>query len=178
MCLPPKLSWPTIFEGDIFAKGGSFSFRRTRVNYIPAVTINYISNEEKEGRALSRVILNEVNEPIGVTSLTNINYEKRSCHLGSWLGKAYWGKGYNEKAKEQILDIAFNQLGLEIVFAGARAANIRSQKAQEKLPYITLNLSNLYPDEHQFLEEKENAPCVLHGFFKEDFLRFKKSIPS
>jgi hypothetical protein len=40
MCLPPKLSWRTIFEGDIFAKGGSFSFRRTWVNYIPAVTPN------------------------------------------------------------------------------------------------------------------------------------------
>ncbi|WP_230077282.1 hypothetical protein [Brevibacillus sedimenti] len=26
-------------EGDIFAKGGSFSFRRTWVNYIPAVTV-------------------------------------------------------------------------------------------------------------------------------------------
>lgn len=40
MCLPPKLSWRTIFEGDIFAKGGSFSFRRTWGNYIPAVTPN------------------------------------------------------------------------------------------------------------------------------------------
>ncbi|MDT3418265.1 hypothetical protein QO009_004199, partial [Brevibacillus aydinogluensis] len=26
------------YEGDIFAMGGSFSFRRTWVNYIPAVT--------------------------------------------------------------------------------------------------------------------------------------------
>ncbi|SHH49007.1 hypothetical protein SAMN02745177_02695, partial [Desulforamulus hydrothermalis Lam5 = DSM 18033] len=30
------------YEGDIFAKGGSFSFRRTWVNYIPAVTKAYL----------------------------------------------------------------------------------------------------------------------------------------
>lgn len=38
MCLPPKINVAVNTEGDIFAKGGSFSFRRTWVNYIPAVT--------------------------------------------------------------------------------------------------------------------------------------------
>jgi len=38
MCLPPKINLAVNYEGDIFAMGGSFSFRRTWVNYIPAVT--------------------------------------------------------------------------------------------------------------------------------------------
>ncbi|SFA87205.1 MULTISPECIES: GNAT family N-acetyltransferase [unclassified Bacillus (in: firmicutes)] len=135
--------------------------------------ITHIINEEKEGRAVSRVILDDRLEPIGLTTLMSINHDKRSCHLGSWLGKDYWGKGYNQEAKEQILEIAFEQLGLERVFAGARAENIRSQKAQEKLPYITLNVQDLYPQELETLEKKEKVPCVLHAFFKEDFLKYK-----
>ena len=36
---PSEINLPVKSEGDIFAKGGSFSFRRTWVNYIPAVTL-------------------------------------------------------------------------------------------------------------------------------------------
>ncbi|HYK72328.1 MAG TPA: GNAT family N-acetyltransferase [Pseudoneobacillus sp.] len=133
--------------------------------------INHIINEEKEGKAISRVIVNEENEVIGVTSLINIDHDKRHCSIGSWIGKEYWGKGYNQKAKEEILKIAFEQLDLDVVLAGARAANIRSQKAQEKLPYITLNVEKLYPEEHQKLEEKEKVSCVLNCVTKEDFFK-------
>ncbi|WP_442593767.1 GNAT family N-acetyltransferase [Neobacillus sp. D3-1R] len=133
--------------------------------------IIHIINEEKEGKSISRVILNQDNEVIGVTTLMNINQEKRQCHIGSWIGKEYWGKGYNQKAKEEILKVAFKQLDLDVVLAGARKVNIRSQKAQEKLPYISLNVEKHYPEEHKQLEEKEKVPCVLNCVTKENFLK-------
>lgn len=138
--------------------------------------INHIINEEKEGKAISRIITNEENEVIGITSLININHDHRYCHMGSWIGKEYWGKGYNQKAKEEILKIAFDELKLDVVILGARTANIRSQKAQEKLPYITLNVENLYPEEHQKLEEKEKVPCVLNCVTKENFFKHTQSL--
>lgn len=131
-------------------------------------------NEEKEGKTISRLILNEDNQLIGITTLMFIDKIKKSCHIGTWIGYEYWGKGYNLLSKIGILKIAFEELNLEIVFAGARSCNIRSQKAQEKLPFIRLNVENDFPKEHAFLEAKENQPCVLHAFFKKDFEQFIK----
>jgi RimJ/RimL family protein N-acetyltransferase len=134
--------------------------------------LHYIIEAEEEGREVSRVILNEQDQVIGVTSLMKIDPEKRRCHIGSWLGHEYWGKGYNDASKRAILDIAFNELNMEHVFAGARKVNIRSQKAQEKLPYIKLHVEEDFPEEHEWLEKKEKQECVLHAFYREDFLNY------
>ncbi|MFY0544545.1 GNAT family N-acetyltransferase [Brevibacillus sp. H7] len=134
--------------------------------------IRFISEEEQEGKSISRVVFNENDELIGITTLMFIDREKRRCHIGSWLGKDYWGKGYNQQAKEAILRIAFLDLELDVVFAGAKQSNIRSQKAQEKLPYVSLNVEGEYPEEHEHLENRVKQPCVLHAFKREDFLRY------
>ncbi|ATP40150.1 GNAT family N-acetyltransferase [Solibacillus sp. R5-41] len=129
-------------------------------------------DEEKEGKTVSRLILNEEGKLIGITTLMFIDRTKNSCHIGSWIGYEYWGEGYNLLSKIAILKIAFCELQLDIVFAGARNINIRSQKAQQKLPFIRLNVENDFPQEHKFLEKKQKQPCVLHAFHKNDFIQF------
>ena len=129
-------------------------------------------DEERDGRTVSRLILNEEDKLIGITTLMFIDKEKNSCHIGSWIGHDYWGKGYNLLSKIEILKIAFNELKLDIVFAGARNVNIRSQKAQEKLPFIRLNVEKDFPQEHAFLVTKEKQPCVLHAFYRNDFIHY------
>jgi RimJ/RimL family protein N-acetyltransferase len=137
--------------------------------------IQHITQEEQAGKSVSRVIFNENDELIGVTTLMFINRELRRCHIGSWLGKEYWGKGYNQLAKEAILRIAFLELELDVVFAGAKQSNIRSQKAQEKLPYVSLHVEGEFPEEHEHLENRVKHPCVLHAFKRGDFLRYLAS---
>ncbi|KOS66922.1 GNAT family acetyltransferase [Lysinibacillus contaminans] len=142
-------------------------------------TINFIKREcvdEEEGKTVPRVVLDEEGQVIGVTTLMFIDHQKKSCHIGSWLGYEFWGKGYNLEAKIAILEIAFFELGLERVFAGAREVNIRSKKAQEKLPFIRLNVEKDYPQEHAWLEIKEKQRCVLNVFEREDFIRFRTSL--
>lgn len=142
-------------------------------------TINFIKRErvdEEAGKTVPRVVLNEEGQVIGVTALMFIDHEKKSCHIGSWLGYEFWGKGYNLEAKIAILEIAFFKLGLERVFAGARKVNIRSQKAQEKLPFIRLGVEREYPKEHSWLEVKEKQPCVLNVFERKDFVRYRTSL--
>jgi RimJ/RimL family protein N-acetyltransferase len=135
-----------------------------------------VIEEEKEGKTVSRVILNERDELIGVTTLMFINRDKKRCHMGTWIGHEYWGLGYNLASKIEILKIAFQQLGMEHVFAGAKKVNMRSRKAQEKLPFIRLNVEELFPEEHAFLENRTKQPCVLHAFFREDFERYINEI--
>lgn len=128
--------------------------------------------EERQKKSLSRVIVNAENEIIGLTTLKHINYEKKQSHIGSWLGYPYWGKGYNEAAKKEIFKIAFLDLQLSYVFAGAKTNNIRSLKAQEKLPYISLHVENKFPDEHAALEKEVRSPCSLHVVSHEKFLNW------
>lgn len=130
--------------------------------------------EEHQKKSLSRVVLNEENEIIGLTTLKHINYEKKQSHIGSWLGHPYWGKGYNEAAKKEIFKIAFLDLQLTYVFAGAKTNNIRSLKAQEKLPYISLHVENKFPEEHAALEKEVKSPCSLHGVSRKIFLNWLK----
>ncbi|WP_342441864.1 GNAT family N-acetyltransferase [Lysinibacillus sp. FSL K6-0057] len=142
-------------------------------------TIHFIKREridEEEGKTVPRVVLNEEGQVIGVTSLMFIDHHKKSCHIGSWLGYQFWGKGYNLEAKKAILDIAFFELGLSRVFAGARKVNIRSQKAQEKLPFARVGVEKDYPEEHSWLEVKEKQPCVLNVFEREDYVRYRTSL--
>ncbi|MGB8956371.1 MAG: GNAT family N-acetyltransferase [Tumebacillaceae bacterium] len=133
--------------------------------------IRNVIEKEEQGLQISRVILDEQGDVAGITDLMFINREEKHAHIGSWIRYDYWGKGYNQAAKEAILTIAFQQLGLEIVFAGARATNIRSQKAQEKLPYFSLHVQDEFPEQHLFLENKEKQPCVLHAVRRADFLQ-------
>lgn len=128
-----------------------------------------VREEEKAGTRIPRVILNEQHQLVGLTDLMFIDHAKKSCHIGTWIGQEYWGQGYNEASKNAILKLAFEELGLSRVFAGARTVNIRSQKAQEKLPFISLHVEAEFPEEHEALEAKEKQPCVLHVFRKENF---------
>ncbi|MGG0703998.1 GNAT family N-acetyltransferase [Bacillus paramobilis] len=125
--------------------------------------------EERQKRSLSRMIVNEENEIIGLTTLKHINYEKKQSHIGSLLGYPYWGKGYNEAAKFRI---AFLDLQLSYVFAGAKTNNVRSLKAQEKLPYISLHVEDRFPGEHSALENEVQSSCILHVVPREKFLNW------
>jgi len=134
--------------------------------------IKFMLAAEGKGTFYSRVILDENSELIGVTTLKEIDPEKKTTHIGSWLGKPYWGKGYNELAKAEILKAAFIDLGLDYVFAGAKKENVRSLKAQEKLPYITLGVEADFPEELEKLELETGSPCVLNVFEKGKFLKW------
>ncbi|WP_408641632.1 GNAT family N-acetyltransferase [Solibacillus palustris] len=134
--------------------------------------IGFILEQERLGKQYSRVILDETENLIGVITLKDIDDVNKTCHIGTWIGHQYWGKGYNELAKSEILHIAFTKLNLEYVFAGAKLINIRSQKAQEKLPYIRIGVESKFPEKHSKLESQVDSPCVLNVIEREMFLKW------
>ncbi|GEK33014.1 GNAT family N-acetyltransferase [Kurthia sibirica] len=134
--------------------------------------IREMNLEEMMGNHISRMIMNEDFELIGVITLNNRNDHSKTCHISTWLGVAYWGLGYNTLAKEKMLFFAFTELRMHTVFAGARVENFRSRKAQRKLPYITLYAEKKYPDELLSLERRENAYCLLNAIEQVDFMKW------
>jgi RimJ/RimL family protein N-acetyltransferase len=134
--------------------------------------IEFILEQEKLGKQYSRVILNEDEHLIGVITLKDINETNKTSHIGTWIGHQYWGRGYNSLAKSEILYTAFTVLNLEKIYAGAKLSNIRSQKAQEKLPYIRIGVQTEFPVEHKKLESQVKAPCILNVIEKDMFLKW------
>ncbi|CAM4135580.1 GNAT family protein [Geobacillus stearothermophilus] len=90
---------------------------------------------EERGELISRTILDEWGNPIGTISLFDI--QDGAGFLGTWLGKPYHGRGYNQRAKESFFHELFYELSIETVFLRIRKVNVRSIKAAEKLPYVT-----------------------------------------
>lgn len=89
---------------------------------------------EESGQLISRTILDEWETPIGTINLYDI--KDHAGFLGTWLGKPYHGKGYNQPAKEEFFKELFYEHGIETIYMRIRVENIRSQKAAEKLPYV------------------------------------------
>ena len=135
--------------------------------------IDFILYEEEHKKQLSRVILNEEDRLIGVITLKSISPYRRTAHIGTWIGADYWGEGYNQLAKQKMLDIAFYELGLEYVFAGATVQNIRSQKAQQKLPYMLIDVGDKFPDELEKIEAETLSDCILNMVTKESYLKYR-----
>ncbi|MGG0642571.1 GNAT family N-acetyltransferase [Sporosarcina gallistercoris] len=134
--------------------------------------IKFIKEQERLGKQYSRVILDESENLIGVITLKDIDNTNKTSHIGTWLGHPYWGQGYNLLAKKEILYIAFMELNLDYVFAGAEISNIRSMKSQEKLPFMKIEVQNEYLDEHKKLETEVGSPCILNVVEKEVFLKW------
>ncbi|WP_368506014.1 GNAT family N-acetyltransferase [Alkalihalophilus sp. As8PL] len=109
---------------------------------------------EERGELISRTIVDEWGEPIGTINLFDV--ANQSGFLGTWIGKPYFGKGYNQLAKDAFFDELFFQCEIQTVFMRIRKENIRSHKAAEKLPYTTL-ANELRPDIYQQINKQADV---------------------
>ncbi|EUJ44615.1 GNAT family N-acetyltransferase [Listeria riparia] len=78
------------------------------------------------------IILSEMGKLIGTIDL-RIDPATKSCCMGYALNKAFWGNGYMTEAGLALLDLAFNKLELERVFATHDVCNPASGKVMQRL---------------------------------------------
>lgn len=108
--------------------------------------------EEEKNICISRTILNELGHPIGTIDLYQI--DNKTGFLATWIGAPYFGKGYNQRAKEAFFAELFLQHEIETVFLKIRKQNIRSNKAVGKLPYVKL-ANDIYPEIYESINYAE-----------------------
>ncbi|MCR2807088.1 GNAT family N-acetyltransferase [Paenibacillus soyae] len=92
--------------------------------------------EEERKTCVSRTILDEMGRPIGTIELYNI--VDRVGFLATWIGAPYFGKGYNQRAKDAFFTELFMEQEIDTVFLKIRKQNTRSRMAAQKLPYAVL----------------------------------------
>ena len=115
--------------------------------------------EEANGTAISRTIIDEWGHPIGTISIFDV--DQGAGFLGTWIGKPYQGLGYNQKAKLQFLNELFFEHEFHTVFLRIRTENARSRAAALKLPYVLCA-----KESHPALYEEINQGVNKFDLFK------------
>jgi ribosomal-protein-alanine N-acetyltransferase len=102
---------------------------------------------------------------IGSVAL-HLEARHRRGELGYWFGKDYWGRGYCPEAVREVLDCAFQVLGLHKVTASHAAPNVASGRVLEKVGMAREG----YLREHVQKDERY-ADVVLYGLLREEWER-------
>lgn len=105
--------------------------------------ICYSLNEFAKGAEANYAIVNN-GKLLGIASLMRVDWENSTAELGIWLGKSFWGKGYNYEALNLLIDYAFGDLDFKSLTASMKTDNMRSFRTFQNLGfgYVT---SSTYP---------------------------------
>ncbi len=77
--------------------------------------------------------LKDTHEVIGNIAFVNVFEELNSVELGWVIGRPHWGRGYAPEAANKILDVLFDQVDVNCIFAKHDINNPKSGKAMQKL---------------------------------------------
>ena len=77
-------------------------------------------------------------EPVGAVGLmigatSRLTTSGLEAELGYWLGRPLWGRGYMPEAAGALVDHAFRDLRLDVVWSGYYEGNEQSRRVQEKI---------------------------------------------
>ena len=99
--------------------------------------LKYVNVLKKTNRAIDFVVIDiSLNRIIGFSAIQRINWETKTGEIGStFIHSDYWGKGHNQESKQMIMDIGFNELGLEKLKYVCNVLNKRSYFAALKLGF-------------------------------------------
>lgn len=101
--------------------------------------LNKMMIQEENGELISRTIVDEWDAPIGAITLYDI--QDQMGFLATWIGKPYFGKGYNQYAKDLFLRELFLEKDIEVVFLKVNKVNERSLNAKKKLNMLFMQVS-------------------------------------
>ncbi|UCF38063.1 MAG: GNAT family N-acetyltransferase [Acidobacteriota bacterium] len=78
------------------------------------------------------IVLKEEGQLAGIISLSGISHRHGCAELGFWLGQRYWGQGLMTEAARGILQLGFETLQLNRIYASAFEQNHASRRVLEK----------------------------------------------
>jgi ribosomal-protein-alanine N-acetyltransferase len=72
---------------------------------------------------------------VGVCGVVNIGGVPKSGELGYWIGVPYWGRGYATAAARQLVEIVFQEYGVERLYSSCLVRNPASFRVLEKVGF-------------------------------------------
>lgn len=89
--------------------------------------------ETKAGKALALAIIPQAhNRPMGMIELRDIEYEHTVAELSFWIAAAVWGQGYMSEALPPMLQLGFETLNLNRLYACHMVRNPASGRVLQR----------------------------------------------
>ena len=99
----------------------------------------------EQGTTLPRVILDETGRVVGRITLNGIvRGAFQSCSVGFWLSADTTGHGLATAALRDVIQIAFQELGLHRVQAECLLHNVRSQRVLDRAGFVRFGVAPTY----------------------------------
>lgn len=118
----------------------------------------------KEPLGKYAIVLKETKKMIGTIDF-RIKKENNSAEIGYTLNKQYWGNGYITEAGKMILELGFERLGLERIFAYHDSENPMSGKVMERLGMTCEGILR-----KNRIHKKRYIDDVHYSILKQDYL--------
>jgi len=86
-------------------------------------------------------------DPIGSQTIDATNFTvERTVGTGSWLGRAFQGRGFGKEMRAAVLGFAFDRLGAQIAVSEAFLDNAASNGVSRSLGYEPVGSGSLAPE--------------------------------
>ncbi len=102
-------------------------------------------------------------ELVGAVGLI-INEQNLRAEIGYWIGSPFWGKGFMSEAARAVLKYAFEERGLQRVFAHHFHTNPASGRVMEKIGMKREGVLRRH-----FVKWGEPVDCVYYGILREEY---------
>lgn len=101
--------------------------------------------QQREGSTQPHVILDDAKGIVGRITLNNIvRGPFQSCSVGYWVSGPDNGRGLASAALRDMMRVAFEELGLHRIQAGALLHNVRSQRVLERNGFVRYGVAPAY----------------------------------
>ena len=103
----------------------------------------FIESCADESESVHLAIADDKDEYMGTVSLKHINHTFKDCEFAITIRKCAMGKGYSKLAMRKIIELAFEQYGMEKVFWCVSSQNTRAVKFYDKNGYHRVSIEDL-----------------------------------
>lgn len=124
--------------------------------------IEVVQERRAAGGEYPFAILTEDDTLVGVTGLRDVMNDR--AEVGFWIGKPYWNRGYATAGTRRLLAFAFEELGLEKVFARPLKRNAPSRRVLDKLGFTPIT-----EETHEHPKWTEDDPVVRYELLRRDW---------
>ncbi|MDX6241134.1 MAG: [ribosomal protein S5]-alanine N-acetyltransferase [Kribbellaceae bacterium] len=125
--------WDPIRDDDFFTVAGQRRVVRSALE------------QHEQGSALPHVIVDVDGRVVGRVSLTRITRAPfQSCTLGYWVSAADNGRGLAAAAVHDIVQAAYDGLGLHRIEASTQVHNVKSQRVLERNGFFRIGVAAEY----------------------------------
>lgn len=116
------------------------------------------------------IVDKKTGEIIGSTRFMDIDVQQQRLEIGfTWLTPSYWHTTVNTNCKYLLLSYCFEGLGLQRVQIKTDYANIRSQKAIERIGAVKEGILR----NHMIRKDGTTRHTVMYSVIKEDWQEMK-----